>query len=196
MNPKRTNRCALANSGYASLLAAVPQSRGAFHADADLSAPMVDFSRSMLRKYRPMKHTIIAIATLVMLVGCAAYNQTSFSHYQGQSEYTGRGGTVKNVDGIDIWTSGEPNRRFQIVGVIDQSHYNNNSVMSFVAGMSKDSELIATAKKQGGDAIIFIGSDSVVTGYKYSGPSSAYGNARVDPNTSTSTRAAVIKYLR
>ena len=164
-----------------------------------------------------MKYAIIVVPTLAMLVGGAAYNQTSFSQYQGPSEFTGRGGTVKNVDGIDIWTSGEPNRRFQIVGVIDQSHYNNNSVMSFVAGMSKDSELIATAKKQGGDAIIFIGSDSVVTGYKtsgwasgqstgtvsgypggaaYSGQSSAYGTARTDANTRSSTRVAVIKYLQ
>ena len=164
-----------------------------------------------------MKNAILVIPALAMLVGCAAYNQTSFSQYKGPSEFTGRGGTVKNVNGIDIWTSGEPNRRFQVVGVIDQSHYNNNSLMSFVAGMSKDSELIATAKKQGGDAIIFIGSDSVVTGYTtsvwvsgqstgtvsgypggaaYSGRSSAYGSATTDANTRSSTRLAVIKYLQ
>ena len=143
-----------------------------------------------------MKRSIIIITALTMLVGCAAYNQTSFSQYQGASEFTGRGGTVKNVDGIDIWTAGEPNRRFRILGVIDQTHYNNNSVMSFVAGMSRDSDLIAAAKKQGGDAVIFIGSDSIVTGYKFSEPSSAYGNARADANTRSATRVAVIKYLQ
>ena len=171
----------------------------------------------MILKFKLMKITIVIVTALILLVGCAAYNQTSFSQYQGTSEFTGRGGTLKNIDGIDVWTTGEPNRRFQILGVIDQSHYNNNSVMSFVAGMSKDSELVATAKKQGGDAIIFIGADSIITGYKTSGwasgqsagtvtsypggasflgQSSSYGSTRTDANTRSSTRVAVIKYIQ
>ena len=156
----------------------------------------------------------------MMLSGCALYTQTSFSEYRGPSEFAGRGGTVKTVDGIDVWTSGEPDRLFRVLGIIDQSHYNNRSVMSLIAGATKDSAIVATAKKYGGDAIIFLGSDSVVTGYTtrgwasgqstgafsgyynrsnyggtYSGNSFDYGTARTHANTETATRVAVIKYL-
>jgi hypothetical protein len=127
---------------------------------------------------------------------------------------------VKTVDGIDVWTSGEPDRRFRVLGVIDQSHYNNRSVMARIAGATKESAIITTAKKYGGDAIIFLGSDSVVTGYTswgwasgqsteaysgnysrstyggtYSGNSFGYGTARTHAITETATRIAVIKYL-
>lgn len=151
-----------------------------------------------------VRAVLIMVAASVALSGCALYTQTSFSEYRGPSEFTGRGGTVKNVQGIEVWTSGEPNRRFRVLGVIDQSHYDNKSVMSLIAGANKDSEIIATAKKYGGDAIMFLGADSVVTGYTTSGYasgqstgaySSAYGTAHTRANTQTSTRVAVIKYL-
>ena len=169
---------------------------------------------------RSVKALFITVAGSVMLSGCALYTQTSFSEYRGPSEFTGRGGTVKTIDGIDMWTSGDPNRRFRVLGVIDQSYYNNRSVMSLIAGTTKDSAMIATAKKYGGDAIIFLGSDSVVTGYTtrgwasgqstgaysgsygggtyggtYSGNSFVYGTARTHANTQTATSVAVIKYL-
>ena len=156
----------------------------------------------------------------MMLSGCALYTQTSFSEYRGPSEFAGHGGTVKTVDGIDVWTSGEPDRRFRVVGVINQSHYNNRSVMARIAGATKESAIIATAKKHGGDAVIFLSSDSVITGYRslgfasgnsagaysgnynrstyggtYSGNSFDYGIVDTRAITETATRVAVIKYL-
>jgi hypothetical protein len=147
-----------------------------------------------------------------MLSGCALYTRTSFTEYRGQPEFTGRGGTVKHVDGIEFWTSGEPNRRFKVLGFIDQSHYNNRSLLSLIANANNDSELIATATKHGGDAIMFIGADSVVTGYSttsfaqgqstgmdaggvLSDNSSAYGSATTHANKWDSTCVAVIEYL-
>jgi hypothetical protein len=147
---------------------------------------------------------IMISAAALLLAGCALYTQTSFTEYRGPSEFTGRGGTVKNVEGIDVWTFGEPDRRFKVLGMIDQSHYNNRSVMSLIAGAVKDSEIVAIAKKYGGDAIIFMGADSVVTGYSTSGYvsgqavggySSGYGTAYTHANRQTNTRVLVIKYL-
>ncbi len=177
-----------------------------------------------------MRKLVVALVLgAMMLSGCALYTQTSFSEYRGPSEFVGGGGTVKTVDGIDVWTSGEPDRRYRILGIIEQSHSNDhwllgtglaNNVTALIAGATKDSAIIATAKKYGGDAIIFLGSDSVITGYTtrgrawgqstgaysgnygggayggtYSGNSFAYGAARTRVNTETATRVAVIKYL-
>lgn len=168
-----------------------------------------------------MKNLVVALVFgAMMLSGCALYTQTSFSEYRGPSEFIGHGGTVKTVDGIDVWTSGEPDRRFRVLGVIDQSHYNNRSVMARIAGATKESAIIAIAKKHGGDAIIFLGSDSVVTGYTswgwasgqstgaysgnysrstyggtYTGNGFGYGTTRTHAITETATRVAVIKYL-
>lgn len=168
-----------------------------------------------------MRKLVVALVLgAMMLSGCALYTQTSFSEFRGPSEFAGRGGTVKSVDGIDVWTSGEPDRRFRVLGVIDQSHYNNRSIMALIAGATKESTLITIAKKHGGDAIILLGSDSVVTGSTtrgwaagqssgaysgnysrntyggtYSGNAFAYGTARTRAITETDTRVAVIKYL-
>jgi len=147
-----------------------------------------------------------------MLSGCALYTQTEFAEFRGPSEFRGRGGTVKKIEGIEVWTSGEPNVRFKVLGVIDQSHYNNASIMSLIAGLTKNSEIIALAKKQGGDAIIALGSGSAVTGYSsigyatghasgvyskgmYSGSASALSTSYTHADTQTYSRLAVIKYL-
>jgi len=65
-----------------------------------------------------MRKPVLALVFgAMMLPGCARYTQTSFSEYRGPSEFAGRGGTVKTVDGIDVWTSGQPDRRFRVLGV-------------------------------------------------------------------------------
>jgi len=162
-----------------------------------------------------MTRYIFSIFLLVMMTGCALYNHTEFTEYRGPSDFQGQGGTVRTVDGIEIWQTGTPNRRFKVLGVIDQSHYDNHSMMSLIAGATKDSELIKLVKAHGGDAIIFLGSNSAITGYStsvdvqgtqsgtvtgygnvgyYSGSSSAYGSAYTHANTRTDKTVAVIKY--
>lgn len=153
------------------------------------------------------------------MTGCALYNQTQFTEYRGPSEFQGQGGTVRTVDGIDIWQTGTPNRKFKILGMIDQSHYDNHSLMSAIASATKDSELIKLAKAHGGDAVILLGSSSSITGFttavdvqgtqsgtlngygsggyysgSYSGSSSAYGTSYTHANTRTDKTVVVIKY--
>jgi len=149
---------------------------------------------------------------IVLLAGCALYTSTRFTEYRGPSEFEGNGGTVRTVDGIDVWQTGTPNRKFKVLGVIEQSHYDNHSLMSAIAGASKDSEIIKQVKTHGGDAVIILSSSSAITGFStrgsqsgqltgygssgyysgsYSGSSSTYTHA----NTKTDKVIAVIKYL-
>lgn len=133
---------------------------------------------------------------LALLSTCALYTSTNFSRFQGSSEYIGNGGTAKTVNGIDVWTYGEPNRRFRVLGIIDQSYHNNRSIMARIAGASLESDLVACAKEHGGDAIIYIGSDTVIDGFKTTAWASGQTvKARTRATTETSTKVAVIKYL-
>jgi hypothetical protein len=126
---------------------------------------------------------------LALLAGCALYTPTQFTEWRGPAEFKGAGGTVRNIDGVDVWTFGEPDRRFKLLGLIEQDYYDNNSVMSFLAGATKDSRIIKAAKEQGGDAIIILRRDSRLLGY------SAYSVGTLSANTQTTSIIAVVKYL-
>jgi len=158
-----------------------------------------------------------SLACIIILVqGCALYNTTQFAEYRGPSEFQGQGGTVRSVDGIDVWETGTPNRKFRLLGMIEQSHYDNSSLMSLIARASMDSELMEQVKAHGGDAIIILDSNSAITGYTthanvsgsqsgtlsgvgsvglYSGTHSGSGTAYTHANTKTNKAIAVIKYL-
>jgi hypothetical protein len=153
--------------------------------------------------------TTLFMFGVLLVTGCAIYTQTSFSTWQGSNTYIGQGGTVKKVDGIDIWTLGEPNRPFRLLGIIQQNHFDNGSVMSTLAGMTSDSDLVEAAKQNGGDAIIYVSRDSKITGYSATGMSTGtltdaangtasgafWNSLQVNANTSTQIVVAVIKYL-
>ena len=107
---------------------------------------------------------IICIGTTVS--GCAMYTKTTFSEYRSDNNiFIGKGGTVKVVDGIDVWTHGEPNRKYKVVGIIEQSNYDNRSLVSLIAGATKDSEIITVAKEHGANGLIYLRRDSRITGY-------------------------------
>jgi hypothetical protein len=162
-----------------------------------------------------MTRYILSTLFLVVMTGCALYNHTEFVEYRGPSDFQGQGGTVRTVDGIDIWQTGTPNRKYKVLGVIDQSHYDNHSLISMIASATKDSDLIKLVKAHGGDAVIVLGNRSAVTGYttsvnvqgtesgtvtgygnvgNYSGSSSANGTAYTHADTRTDKTVAVIKY--
>jgi len=114
---------------------------------------------------RSIRGIVLGIGASIFLTSCALYNQTAYTEYHESPAITGHGGTMTVVDGIEVWTAGEPNQRFKVLGVISQSHYDNGGALSMLAGATKGSELINTAKKYNGDAIIFRGTNSVVAGH-------------------------------
>lgn len=169
---------------------------------------------------RLIRAIVVGIGAGLLLSSCALYNQTAYTAYPAPLEITGQGGTMKVVDGIEVWTAGEPNRRFKVLGIISQSHYDNGGALSVLAGATKGSELINTAKKYDGDGIIFVGTNSVIVGHTtrefpaepatgvylgyyggvtYTGDVSekaaAANAADTHTDIETTTRMAVIKYL-
>ena len=84
----------------------------------------------------------------VLLVSCAGY-VTNYYTYSGSGIYEGRGGASKNINGIDIWLVGTPPRKFKIIGYVTDSRPGGPIPMAM-----RDSDLAATAKKNGGDGIL------------------------------------------
>ncbi len=76
------------------------------------------------------------LATLV--VSC----QIPYTPYHGATALrNGHGGTVRTVNGVDMWEDGEPERKFKILGVLQDDH-------------ESDAALARAARRNGGNVLI------------------------------------------
>lgn len=111
----------------------------------------------------------------------------------------GHGGTRKVVDGVDVWTNGDPPRKFQLLGIIDDQRPGGIIPM---AEMKHD--IAKKAREHGGNAVIIISSSSQLAGYytttdvntQFHGSSAtSYGSSTTIPMTRHISKYAVIKYV-
>jgi hypothetical protein len=91
---------------------------------------------------------VLPIAAMFALASCATSTSTpKFVPARGTAEvYTGKGGSMTKVDGMDVWENGNPPRKIQLIGYISES----------VKTATPVSQIVAEARKQGGDAIVQI----------------------------------------
>ena len=61
---------------------------------------------------------------------------------------------MRVVHGIDFWENGDPNRKFKILGVIDDSRDEG-----IFANSGKDSAIVKVAHEKGADAVILMNTD-------------------------------------
>ena len=88
---------------------------------------------------------------------------------RGQAVIEGKGGTVRVVDGIDFWESGEPDRRYKILGLIDDTRGEG-----LISRSGKDSAIAKVAREHGGDAVILSSSNREFTGVNLDNGSANY----------------------
>lgn len=122
------------------------------------------------------KISSLMLVGLLLAAGCSS---TNFTEYRGPSLAQGTGGTVRTVDGIDFWENGNPNRKFKVLGVIDDERGDR-----WFAGSSRDKALASMAKSRSGSAIILMGSKSQLVGINQ------HGNVL----HSVKTKVMVVKY--
>ena len=99
------------------------------------------------------------LVAVVLLGGCSS---AKFTAYQGSDVFQGTGtGALRVVDGIDFWEYGDCDRKYKILGVLDLSHKQGFFSIASDHGYNegKDSAIARAARKQGGDAVIFIGGE-------------------------------------
>ena len=123
---------------------------------------------------------ILAAVALTLLVGCYT---TTFTPASRPRQYTGEGGTAHRIDGIEIWTFGAPDRRFEVIGWLeDQRHTGLISRQTF------EPDVAAAVKKAGGDGVILQHSDTRFRGY-------VVGSNYVSPVNDRTTHLAVFRYV-
>src|SRR5262249_24736197 len=123
-------------------------------------------------------YLLLMLGTTLVLAGCS----TDYQPIESRSAIVKEGGygTRKVVDGVDIWTSGEPPRRYQVLGII-----NDERVQAPFEMARYYHDVAAKVKQAGGNGAIEVSSNSQVTGIvsnsftTSSGTVSAYGAGNV-----------------
>jgi hypothetical protein len=134
--------------------------------------------------------------SLSIIAGCAT---TEYKSFEGKSNlFEGQGGTKVVIDGIEIWDNGEPPRKFQVLGIVDDERPGGIIPMSQLR-----SDIVKKAREVGGDAVIQLGSQSQIAGY-YSSSSAtaysqgksatAYGSTTTMPVRRNVAKFAIVKY--
>lgn len=77
-------------------------------------------------------------------------SSTKFMEYRGPNIVQGKGGTLRVVDGVDFWENGDPDRKYKILGVIDDSRGDG-----LISRIGKDSDIANKAKEYGGGCCYF-----------------------------------------
>ena len=140
---------------------------------------------------------LFAVTVTLLFVSCTS---TDFQSWEGRNSVVeGRGGTRKVVDGMDVWTHGDPPRRFKVLGIIEDERPGGLIPM---ARLKHD--IVEKARQNGGNAVILVSSASQLAGYYttssataygYGNSASAYGSSTTVPLTRRSSTYVVIRYL-
>ncbi|WP_244232769.1 hypothetical protein [Methylacidiphilum caldifontis] len=85
----------------------------------------------------------LSFLCLLVFGGCS---KTTYIPFEDGARTIGKGGAIHKVNGIDVWTDGNPDRPYKIIGVI---HDSRSSLRK--GSVEKDAAKIA--KKMGGDAL-------------------------------------------
>jgi hypothetical protein len=141
--------------------------------------------------------TLILVTLAMLIVGCTS---TDFQSWEGRNSIVeGRGGTRKVVDGMDIWTHGDPPRRFKVMGIIEDERPGGIIPM---ARLKHD--IVDKARANGGTAVIFVSSASQLAGYYTAASATAFGSGNsaatfgsstTVPITRRSSSYVVIRYM-
>jgi len=144
-----------------------------------------------------MKRLFLLFAATLFCTACAS---TDFQAWEGRNNVIeGSGGTKKVVDGVDVWTNGDPPRRFRILGIIDDERPGGIIPM---AELKHD--IAKKAREHGADAAIMISSSSQLQGYYsaatvntqvYGGSATSFGSGTTVPITRRASKFVVIKYV-
>ncbi len=145
-----------------------------------------------------MRRFVLCIALVVASLTASALD---FKRYYGRDAVIeGKGGEMEQIEGVDYWTNGDPPRRYEIIGYIeDRRHASGLVGMARLKSLPK--QVARMAKENGGDAVIMVSSRDDVIGYASNGSATvngnnAYGSAMVAPVAKRESRFAVVRYIQ
>ena len=150
----------------------------------------------------------IAIGLVLMGLPLTAAAAPEFLRYEGRDAvHEGRGGERKTVDGVDFWLRGDPPRRYEVIGSLNDRRH-KTGLYGAIRMSGLDTELAKAAKAAGGDAVILDEERDEVTGVgssAFASGSDSYGGGAYYANASGfgiqraikdhESRYIVVKYL-
>jgi hypothetical protein len=145
------------------------------------------------------KNLLLIGASLGIVLVFSACVSTNYSAYSGSRVLKGQGGANRNVDGIDFWVFGTPNRPYRVIGYIEDNRPGGAISM---AGRNKG--VAAQARAAGADCIIinsdnkeFMGivSNGFVNGWAYGTSFGANGFGMTVPVLRRNSTYLAIKYI-
>ena len=127
---------------------------------------------------------------LVMLSGCISTSH--FQAWSGPPDFEGQGGAFTTIDGIDIYSIGEPKKKCRILGVINTSTMSRAELMALFGNSWSTSAMVKEAKARGGNAVILIGDKAQM--WTTSG-NDANGNSQIHTDANRDRIAVLVKYM-
>ena len=139
-----------------------------------------------------MKNLKFALLGMTLILSACA---TDYYTYQGAPVMTGTGGATKNVNGVDLWITGTPPRKFRVIGYITDSRPGRG-----IAMMERDGAIAAEAKAKGGDGVLMnTDNEQVMGAVSLTSVNTFYHNAFINstamPITRRNSTFYVIKYV-
>jgi hypothetical protein len=139
--------------------------------------------------------SICFLLSILVLASCSSLvTTTQFKEWSSQDVYVGKGGTKRVVNGIDIWENGEPNQKYRVLGILEDSTLENTgaapntlnvlSVMSASSLAGRDKRLTREAAKHGADAIVY-----------WTGNRAFLGATQYETNFRNEVKVVAIKYV-
>lgn len=144
-----------------------------------------------------MKALFCSLGIAAALAAHPLAAKTRYESYEARNSVVeGQGGSRTTKDGIDFWTTGDPPRRYQIIGIIRD----NRGTGALHGNAIGSSGVAKKVREVGGDAVILLNQNSSVKGIWSQGQASAYGNQAYGSGISIPieervTTFAVVKYL-
>ena len=123
--------------------------------------------QSGIPKGASLSRALLILPWFAFLAGCA---KTTFIPVENGTRTVGKGAILRNVNGIDFWSDGQPPRPYRIIGVI---HDRRNALRK--EDLLKD--LARAAKRMQGDAVLEYQAYGALSGGATAGAASATQNA-------------------
>ena len=129
--------------------------------------------RSTLEETDRIKNCVIrrgilhvgAVLLALLLTGCMSwYSNVTFSEWRGSPLQSpgSQGGMVRQAYGVDIWTFGEPERPFELIGVLEYRFQVYPATVGYVGKIPDQAAKIA--RKHGADAIVVLSEENTILG--------------------------------
>lgn len=125
-----------------------------------------------------MKKASGLILLTALLAGPALAAPKFTAYYGDDAEHVGHGGEMEVVEGMEVWSNGQPPRRHKVIGYLTDRRHQTGLVGAIrMSGLKK--AVVKAAHEAGGDAVVLVGEGSETIGYANSGggTATAYGNS-------------------